>query len=788
MTKKRPRGPERPRLRQLLAGARPHHTVPARMEVLSATLVGCPYVAHGLVGSAAIPEHFTASLEGFDCVTYVETVLALARASDAAGFAEELRRIRYEGGEVEWARRNHYMTDWVRRTRGPVSSGPSPAGRSRRGRRKSCTWCRGLPPRKARFSCVPKAKLGAFEPRLKNGDIVLFASTKTGIDVFHCGLLVQKDGPKLRHASQSAVVETDLAGFLKANRTSGLVVVRPLDVAGAASKGASASVLHPMPASSDGLEALLSGADSGVLFLADPRVTVTPGPRLFERMTQVLNRPRGRVYSDAVGHARIDYRPGEPARRVRLRPGRGDLRAGRARGGLRAGAPVGRPLRPPAPPLKRRPVVRIPEPLYAASLAEARPSSETPVPRRRPEKPRLPARHGAPRHRAPPPDRRAPAAPVRAGPPGRRAVPRRGERRHPGPEPRADDPRRRRQRPLAAGAVPLQCPRRRQPLHGRDDGDAPGGPGPAARPRRPGTSRPGHRRLWTRRSSTRAAAATPSSSISITSTSTRASWPASSGSSNPARMRWSSSDDGDFALNEIPPGLVDHREWTRENGRNNAPARERLRRAARLRHRGPQARRLPERQLRRGLRRRPPDEPRLRDRPHLRVGLPLPPLGGELRQRPSARDAIPATTPTRTGSGRWSSPRGREPGEPDPDGRPRLPRRGALPAAGGGVAASGEGSRRPRGRPHPAGRRGRGRGPSPAHPAPRREHDGGRRPFVDRQQESLLPLFGESPRGAEGPRVGRRLHAPLQPVPDRRESPDGRPCRAPSPADRGTGR
>jgi glycosyl transferase family 2 len=26
----------------------------------------------------------------------------------------------------------------------------------------------------------------------------------------------------------------------------------------------------------------------------------------------------------------------------------------------------------------------------------------------------------------------------------------------------------------------------------------------------------------------------------------------------------------DFALNEVPPGLIDHREWTRENGRNNA--------------------------------------------------------------------------------------------------------------------------------------------------------------------------------------------------------------------------
>jgi hypothetical protein len=26
----------------------------------------------------------------------------------------------------------------------------------------------------------------------------------------------------------------------------------------------------------------------------------------------------------------------------------------------------------------------------------------------------------------------------------------------------------------------------------------------------------------------------------------------------------------DFNLNEIPPGIIDHREWTRENGRNNA--------------------------------------------------------------------------------------------------------------------------------------------------------------------------------------------------------------------------
>lgn len=137
------------------------------------------------------------------------------------------------------------------------------------------------------------------------------------------------------------------------------------------------SVLHPMPASSEGLEALLSGADSEVLFLSDPRVTVTPGPRLFERMAQVMaDTGAGWVYSDAVGHPRIDYRPGS------LRDGFDfgpvvaiSVPAAREAGfeeGLKWGVLYDLRLRL----SERWPVVRIPEPLYAASLAETRPSSE----------------------------------------------------------------------------------------------------------------------------------------------------------------------------------------------------------------------------------------------------------------------------------------------------------------------------------------------------------------------------------------------------------------------------
>jgi hypothetical protein len=165
-------------------------------------------------------------------VTYVETVLALARASDPAGFADELRRVRYDGGRVEWARRNHYMTDWVRRNARAGIVRPVAAAALATRKEKTLNSLPGLPTSKARFSCVPKTKLGAFSPRLKNGDVVLFASTRAGLDVFHCGLLAFAGGRwMLRHASRSQgrVVEEELSGFLAGNRMAGVIVVRPLE-------------------------------------------------------------------------------------------------------------------------------------------------------------------------------------------------------------------------------------------------------------------------------------------------------------------------------------------------------------------------------------------------------------------------------------------------------------------------------------------------------------------------------------------------------------------------------
>jgi len=230
----RPRRPDLRRARSLLAAAKPHTSLPARVETISAALLGAPYAAHALVGSATEAEVLVAPLDGYDCVTYVESVLALARSGEPAGFVEELRTLRYDAGRVEWKRRNHYMTEWVRRNaRAGAVRAVAPGALGKRVE-KTLSAVPGLPTRRARFVCVPKARLRAFLPRLANGDVLLFASTKAGLDVFHCGFLVLAGGSlRLRHASRSAgrVVEEDLVRFLAANRMAGLIAARPLDPA-----------------------------------------------------------------------------------------------------------------------------------------------------------------------------------------------------------------------------------------------------------------------------------------------------------------------------------------------------------------------------------------------------------------------------------------------------------------------------------------------------------------------------------------------------------------------------
>jgi hypothetical protein len=231
MKRPQPLGLSRRRVQQLLSKTKQDRFTSSRIDVLSRHFLGRPYKANPLIGSADTPEVFTASLSGFDCVTYLETVVALARASNADEFIEWLRKVRYERGRIQWDRRNHYMTLWIRNNEreGIVKQISTPAVPTTRVERV-LNVVPGIEPQRTRLRCVPKRAVPRLEPHLQTGDLIFFASTRKHLDVFHAGIIV-RGGKKIlmRHASRSRgmVVEQELSEFLKANRMTGIIVVRP---------------------------------------------------------------------------------------------------------------------------------------------------------------------------------------------------------------------------------------------------------------------------------------------------------------------------------------------------------------------------------------------------------------------------------------------------------------------------------------------------------------------------------------------------------------------------------
>jgi cell wall-associated NlpC family hydrolase len=206
--------------------------VAARVESISGRFLGYPYLAHSLVGSVDTPEVFNDSLKGFDCVTYIESVMALVYADKTRNYPSILKKLRYSDGRVEWRRRNHYMTQWLRNN--------ARHGLIRRvGLRFATTHKQrvlnvvpGLPACRQSFSCIPKRNFYAVQPELRTGDLIFFASTRSHLDVFHCGILVRHGETWiLRHASRSrgSVVDQALTSFLRENRMAGLMLARPRD-------------------------------------------------------------------------------------------------------------------------------------------------------------------------------------------------------------------------------------------------------------------------------------------------------------------------------------------------------------------------------------------------------------------------------------------------------------------------------------------------------------------------------------------------------------------------------
>jgi len=137
------------------------------------------------------------------------------------------------------------------------------------------------------------------------------------------------------------------------------------------------SIVYPNEYSSASLQVLIDAAESDILFLGDPRVNLEPGPQMLDRMLRVMRETdAGVVYADAIDHPRIDYQAGSIRDGFDFGPLIGiSVEAARRVGiesGLKWGGLYDLRLRI----SEKHAIVRIPEPLYRASLHDTRPADQ----------------------------------------------------------------------------------------------------------------------------------------------------------------------------------------------------------------------------------------------------------------------------------------------------------------------------------------------------------------------------------------------------------------------------
>lgn len=226
------------------------------VEAVGLQLLGKPYV-EGMLDQSE-QEVLVVDLLGFDCVTYVENVVALAQAIKAgdpsyAAYVENLERLRYRGGSLDgYCSRLHYFTDWMldNARRGNVELVSRDFGQPFDKTIDFMSEHRDAYPKLASdslYACiqeveanlqdhgiyyVPQDGIRAIYDQLRTGDIIATATGIGGLDVTHTGFVYKHDGGTgFLHASLSGEVTTndDLASYVQGvSAQTGIIVARPL--------------------------------------------------------------------------------------------------------------------------------------------------------------------------------------------------------------------------------------------------------------------------------------------------------------------------------------------------------------------------------------------------------------------------------------------------------------------------------------------------------------------------------------------------------------------------------
>ncbi len=232
--------------------------------------VGTPYAPHTL--EVRGEERLVIELQELDCVTFVETALALARfvhsapevildapmGRHRAHYSGILQDIRYRNGTLErYPSRLHYFSEWISDKHGmgivrnlshelggvpddePIDFMTShPHAYRQLG--EDPAFLPALGEIEARLSgelrhYLPQGRIAEVAARIQDGDIIAATSTVAGLDVAHTGIALWRDGTlHLLHAPLvDGVVEVSEVSLAERVRgiagQDGIMVARPLD-------------------------------------------------------------------------------------------------------------------------------------------------------------------------------------------------------------------------------------------------------------------------------------------------------------------------------------------------------------------------------------------------------------------------------------------------------------------------------------------------------------------------------------------------------------------------------
>lgn len=201
------------------------------LEKTASFFMDSPYVSHTL--EVAGEEKLVVNLREFDCTTFVESVIALARTvrsdnPDFDTFLNELQRIRYRGGNLQgYASRLHYTSDWLYDNEKKGLLKNSSAGLGGILEKKTIHFMtthrdayrqlksddallremqvveHGINDRGG-FYYLPKAHIAVTAPMIPHMSMVAFTTGIRGLDVSHMGFAFQ-EGDRLTfiHASSA---------------------------------------------------------------------------------------------------------------------------------------------------------------------------------------------------------------------------------------------------------------------------------------------------------------------------------------------------------------------------------------------------------------------------------------------------------------------------------------------------------------------------------------------------------------------------------------------------------